>query len=211
MALVALNDIWESVICCQLNDQAGLNVRHWKVTDVTGSISGTDIADKLDSELAAEICACMSNIAYYGGIRARRVWPTLSVVETNGDGTNVGTSEAIPLPSQVCGLATLYSDTPGRAGRGRLYVPFPSIDHNAGEAAAPNATYFAALGAYSASFTVGYTVTNGGNSCVIEPVIWTRGTSNARRITSRIPRAQWATQRKRGAYGRTNAPFFVAP
>jgi len=52
------------------------------------------------------------------------------------------------------------------------------------------------------------TVAAGGNDATLLPVVFHRATNTGNDITSYLVRPVWATQRRRGAYGRQNVPPF---
>jgi len=118
-----------------------------------------------------------------------------------------GTGGAHMAPQQVSGLVSFYSLTPGATGRGRNYIPFPAmedIDELAPEI--PTAIYRGKLQGWGDLFAaeVNIAYDGGAHTAIFDPVIWSRKSNTFRYITAGFGRGIWATQRRRGDYGRPN-------
>jgi hypothetical protein len=125
----------------------------------------------------------------------------------------VGTGGAGQLPTQNCGLASFVSSIGGAAGKGRMYFPFP---YTAAVAATGllDAAYVTQIGAVTAKLVGGFTVANvgvGGGSLSIKACThFTVGSAPplAFPMTTVIIRDGFATQRRRGFFGKPNSnPF----
>jgi len=210
MAVYSLinGDILESRTVCQLGDQIGINVMHWQVRGVTGTVDLQDAADALDAVTAPAYKPCLATSVTYYGTGLRAVSPVLSVEVASKLNTGPGTSGALVLPKQVSGLITWLTNTPGRTGRGRSYIPFPSQDDESGTEV-PNAAYVTNLNIITA--VIGNTtiaVIPAGGSASLRQIIWSRAHPVVKDVQEGVGRARWATQRRRGDYGRINTvPF----
>jgi hypothetical protein len=118
----------------------------------------------------------------------------------------VGTGGSTALPKQTAGLITLRSSVVGKKNRGRQYVPFPATASDQG-AGVPTLLYLADLIPLGAALRNVTVVGDAGpaNTADFSPIIWKKGSPTHAFITSMVVRRAWATQRKRGDYGRLNA------
>lgn len=108
------------------------------------------------------------------------------------------------LPQQASGFIRLESNGPGKRNRGRIYVPFPSQEFTNPANGEPTLLYVAALTNFAQSIASAQAVLAGLTSVSLEPVIASKtGTPNSTVVrASAIP--LWATQRRRGNFGRIN-------
>lgn len=202
-------EIYAARIVCVLSPQIGVNVLHAICTAKAGTgATDAQIAASIDTLVAANYKALIQNNATYRGVGARRIFPTLGLESTSVASTGVGTAGANGLPLQVSGLLHIATLNATRKGRGRIYIPFPST-----AAAAANGTMAAAytvlLNALGATLSAGFSSGGGGNTNTFNWCLWHRASNtydawsaNAQGTT------KFATQRRRGDYGRQNAvPF----
>ena len=117
-----------------------------------------------------------------------------------------GTITGSITPSQVSGIGTWQTLQAGRGYRGRSYVPFPAAS-DVDTDYTPKAAYVTRLltlltdmfGTMSANPFVGAL-----GQAVINPVLYHRATGGFTNVTNFVARKRWATQRRRGDYGRIN-------
>jgi len=202
---LAPGEIWSTKIHCYTASQLSINTIHWKVVATTGT-SATDLqlADAVDAAVAAPYKVLLANAATYYGVKAVRYSPKATAIPQYVDANaGVGVAGANILPTQVCGLARLYTQTIGRVGRGRFYVPFPDASFVTAEE--PNAAYRAAVTNLTTAI-LGITVIGaGGNVASIQWVIaGKKNFGTGYPVTTLISGTKWATQRRRGDYGRIN-------
>lgn len=212
MPVVAVNDLLEVKFFCTFNGQLGLNVRHWKVTAVTGTARTTQqIVDELSAFMAPYYKTLMHDEATYYGAGIKRLLPQpASAPEFSAAGAGPGVAGPTPTPSQVSGVVTLTSDFAGRSNRGRAYAPFPAEEDTAPLTGRPTLQYFNALTTLGAGLrsTLVSPVGGGANSATYAPVIYHRLTGQTTPITGSRANAKWGTQRRRGDYGALNPnPF----
>lgn len=208
---VVIGDTLQIKIYCKFRDQIGLNVRYLQVTNTTGaSVTDQEVADRVALDVDALYRELLSIQARFEGVSAQIVLPVARDTVYSNNGAGAGLTSGDPLPSQTCGLITLRSGFAGRSGRGRMYIPFPGEGDNDTVNATPSASYMdklAVLGEYFESFAV---VTVGANSATMRWVItnYPDPAPGFVGILDTIPRQKWATQRRRGAFGRPNSlPF----
>jgi len=208
MALPSYNvgDLAEVVVMCYDPDtiQLGLNVYHAKCTSKTGgSVTDQDIADRVDNDVFAMYKDILADDSNYYGVTSKNLdavpVPSPAFAVTN---TGAGTYGGITGPDQCAGFAKFRTGVSGRTGRGRKYYPFLPQDafdaDNQVQAAYRNnadliTQYFVTdlviIGAGTANFTWGG---------------WNRVTDDFLPWTGAVTSFFIATQRRRGAFGRTN-------
>lgn len=202
----APSQVVEYRVFCSLNEQTSINVRHLRVDTVSGTgATPQQLADALSNGIGTVLKPLLSSGATFRGAGVRVIWPLPVTVETlsnagNGLGAAGGTAQA----RQTCGLISLRTPLAGRANRGRFYVPFPGGNDNA-IGAIPSTTYqtnLAVLMGYLVATVTAGTVPNTNN---FVPIIWHRQAKFSTDITSGTINNKWATQRRRGSYGRPNS------
>lgn len=197
-----IGDIIQTAAVSSLGNQAGVNVRHWRVLNkIAMGVDELVIANFFDSVLAPLYKGVLVDAARYEGVVAKRILPLPAGVPaisstSAGPGQNTGD----PLPRQVCGIITLRSIFAGRANRGRVYVQFPS-EEVSDSTPKPSAFYLTQLAPLGAAYAQNHVIASGLNSNELVPVILHVATSTTTDIVVSVPRQKWATQRRRGDYG----------
>jgi hypothetical protein len=208
MAL-AIGEVYTVRAYCRFGDQIGLNVRHARITGITAaSLTETQFATALNTLLGPAYSVLMTNQAEYYGTEVQRRLPTPLPPVTSASPAVAGTAGTNPLPLQTCGLVRVGTATPGRAGRGRIYLPFPDAASttNVGQPK-PTAAYLIVLTAIAGVWTAPITLTAGPDAVAIDWGLLSPA-GLYRPITNYRVRPYWATQRRRSNYGRTNVPPF---
>lgn len=207
---VVMNDIlairivtWEPT-----DSQLGINVWHGLVASVTGTITQTQIATAIDGAVAAPYKAWMGSPATYRGVGVTKIFPLPRVLEESVNGNNgAGTGGAKLCTQQTAGLNSYHTGLAGRRFRGRMYLAFPSdtFATNDGNITGGGVT---AIGNIAAALAFGVTVTSGPNTANIAYGLWGRVTHVFTGWNTVTSQNKFATQRRRGQYGRTNLmPF----
>lgn len=210
MADFAAFDVLEVRYVVALQNQVGINVFHWGVDSNVGTGATFQTAiNTLEAAMAAAYKACISTSARYQGAGLRRVSPSVPTAEFVSVATaGMGTGGANFLPKQISGILTKRTTLAGRRGRGRVYVPFPYAAANDTDGT-PLAAYMTALGTLATAFALPNRVVGvGGNTTSLSPVVYQRGPKLTNVITSITTNDKWASQRRRGDYGRANIPPF---
>lgn len=208
---LAVSDIVQVAFRCQLGDQAGINVRHWKVMALssTGDNYLNAAGDAVRTGgFPAAYKALIATPATYNGFRIRVLHPTLSLDYPDAGGAGAGSGGAAPLPRQCTGFIRLRSATPGRGKSGRSFIPFPT-ESQCQPDGKPEDAYVSLLDTLG---TLYQSVLSWGTGGYASPVIYARpqpdavppltyGWAYVRTVTSV---QAFATQRRRSAFGRVN-------
>lgn len=203
MAIAAGN--YQIKVYCQQNDQIGINVRYYTVDSSSGGgLTEQQMVDALSAKYGPMYKTYLPSAARYLGATIQRAAVPMSeplFVSTTGAGT--GEIEADPIPLQAALLVSLYAAAAGRKGRGRMYLPFWSEAHN-GVDGKPTIVATDIAVSIGLLFSQSQTLINGSASNVVAPQLWERTGNVFRPITRQAVAAKWATQRRRGNYGRQN-------
>jgi len=210
MAFFQVGDHCRLVLWSQQTDQAGLMVHHYRCSASGGAgVTDQNAVDALSTIFAPLVKAMLSINAAYAGATLQIIRPNLrpTVYSTNSNG--IGMVAGDPLPRQAAGLITLRTNEAGRKGRGRKYVPFPSEGDNA-NGVGPAPAYMANAATLGAAFVAQRVITAMvGDTATLVPVIYHRANPiGSPDVSSYFVRAKWATQRRRGSFGKPNqSPF----
>lgn len=193
------------------SEQAAVNrVWYQAVSQAGNGGSDADLANVLDPILGPLYKAAIYNTANYRGIQVqiyRNGQPFAWVSQAGAAG--VGTNGAIALPRQASGIFSVTTTLAGPAFRGRMYIPFPSTSADVG-GGTPTGTYLTQVQAIGTAWLAQRTVGSGGNTTVLNPVIVHKVAAGQPAIvpsfwTNAIGIAKFATQRRRGSYGKANS------
>jgi len=187
------------------HSQIGIMDCHFQETSVTGSGGKLgDVALEVQTAIDGSFAALTDTDTTILGCKVSTVEispPPLPGIATSD---TTGTHGPPGLPGQDTGLITKTTDFTGRGFRGRVYVPFPATDYQDADDT-PTAAYVAALDTFATFLFTTFTVIAGGTTMVMKPVLFNRVTHGVFDITGFVSRKRWATQRRRGNYGRVNA------
>lgn len=215
MAALVVGGIYEHRIVCFIAGQLGINILHGRIESLVAP-NPTDqlYVNAVELALAPLYKACLPNTAgAWRGVGVRQVGVAVAGVEVfSTASTNAGNGTTPALPKQVAGIISKKTDLSGRKNRGRLYIPFPREEDNTTDGR-PDATYIAAMQAiadwYKGDATNIREVTVlGGGIARVRFGIYHRSDLSFTPCTNFVVRGEWANQRRRGGYGRTNVlPF----
>jgi len=197
----------ETKTFCAAGDQVGINVRNWVCTDIVGDTSFDDqiLVDELSKRVALLHKPFMPSVASYLGMYLATInVPGIpSGVVTSHLGTGAGTASGDLLPRQASALLHFETVLAGRHGRGRMYIPFGTEDFNtsAGELITIGLAVADALRLF---YGTPQTVSNAGVHCQLWPAVRDRATNVLTLIFESRTEKRWATQRRRGQFGRQN-------
>jgi hypothetical protein len=208
---LAVGDVVLMTVACYRPSQVALNDFHWQVAAIGGaSLTDAAVALKLDATLAPLYKPLMNGDSTYYGVRLQRISPLPKPVAVVGEAnTGVGTAVGAGLPGQVSGLMTLRTNSAGRAFRGRLYIPFPAASYFSSPLDTPTALWDTNVDAIAAILKNPYLAMIGADTVTLVPVIWHKATRTSTPIIDAESTSKFATQRRRGNYGRPNVvpPF----
>jgi len=172
-------------------------------------VTDQEVCNALDTLLAPLYKPALSNTATYYGLRVKKIWPLpVFIPVTRHSHTGAGTGDSIPAPAQLSGIITKQTAGVGRSKRGRIYIPFPSTAYLDTDST-PTATYLTVLGAIAPALFAGDTIVGASGTANILPIIWGRVAHSMADVTASRVNDKFATQRRRGEYGRQNTipPF----
>lgn len=206
-------DLLKLRVWCSAGDQASVNTIYAVVGAITGGVvTDQDFANYMDAQLSAVFIPVLSNIAEYRGVQAsiEDKIPQPSLVISNTNPGN-GTAGAIGLPRQTCGLIGFTTPFRGVQYRGRWYIPFPSATDDQGDGT-PTAGYEVRIANITGLF--GATNFFPGTGSAAAAIVWSirHGVPKklpppltpTTQITGYTASSKWATQRRRGSFGRQN-------
>jgi hypothetical protein len=208
MALVlAINDIIRAQYVCSDSDQASFNTVHYKVTGVGGTPATLDdFAATWEAAIHALVKPLICNVSSFDGVIAQVISPLplmARVFSTIHQG--VGTGGAVGQGRQVAGLIRFRTDFAGPGFRGRNYLPFPSTSASQ-LYGTPTAAYnTAALALADAIFNFAAFAV-GGRTATVDMGLFKRAGSIFTPVTNVSASPDWATQKRRGTFGRPNLP-----
>jgi len=206
---LAVNDIIKAQLWSSDSEQASVNTFHYRVTAVTGIVpSLTDFLTVFDTTAAAPYKALLSNHATYNGAVAQIVFPLpLRVAEKTSVSAGAGGGAGAGLPRQACGLISWTTPLAGPGGRGRTYIPFLS-DADTELNGQASAAYKALAGTFATAISVMTNVPGGAGSATVELGIRHGTTASFTAFTGGSVSGQFATQKRRGSFGRPNSSPF---
>lgn len=203
-----VGDLYEIIPTCYMTNQVGLNVLYYEVLSQTGAdLTSTQIAEYFDGILAPLYKPLINNIAIYCGTSAQKLTPPISPKGVGNANFGNGTAGAIALPTGVTGLGSKNTLLGGRRYYGRIYVPFPAAADDTG-AGTPTAGYLARLQDLFATLESIAVPTAGAQVMDLNSIVYSKKYGLKTSITTISAEGNWATQRRRSAYGRPNPrPF----
>jgi hypothetical protein len=208
--MITLGHIIALKISSWYNNQLGLNVLHFRCAASTGGgMTETEVALAMEPVVTAVLLPLLAVPSQYLGLSVKdlsNVPATASGVSGTLAGNGLG--GAVALPTQVSGLITLRTPLSGRRGRGRCYIPFPAVtDNAAGDI--PTGAYVTKLQNFATAVFTPQALVGGVGTASFIPVVKPATGLAVIDIIATQARTSWATQRRRGNYGRTN-PQMIA-
>lgn len=209
-----MGDVFLMQFYCQCGPQVSQSGLHYVCSDVVGAFPCTDVdaANTFDSNIAPLMLPLMAADSSYFGVTVQKIFPMPPAVRIlSASHSAPGSTGTITLPSQTSGLVKWKTDFAGRAGHGRMYIPFPTQSANSpasgGLTPKPlNLAYIAPLNNLVAFLKGPVVVVNmSGATATLKPILLDRLTFVQKPITSSLTETAWATTRRRGAFGRQNA------
>lgn len=210
---IGIGDVLQFTFYCWSTSiaQLGVNVLHYTVDDLVGSVyTLNNTTFGMDALAAPLFKACMPDTASYYGIDGRRISTPKAGPIQRASNQGPGTFDTLPLaPTQSRGLISKRGVGMTRSSKGRMYVPFPSTGAVAAGGAATGPYHDAITALGDALLNNPVTLTSGGSSVTLVPVVLSRKTPTTfQKLFGHVARGYFATQRRSGHYGRTNAlPF----
>ncbi len=194
--------------------QAGVNSCWYIVGAVGGSPStDQDFATYMDSVIGPVYKPLLNNSADYRGCQVIihspvPPFPAQTIPVSSVAAAGAGTGGVIPMPKQTAALLKFKTMRPGPSGRGRIYIAFPPQAGDSGGGTVDPA-YGALIVALGGVIGVGIALSAGGRTATMVRAL-VHGINKAdiyppaSPVESYQAEAYWATQRRRGSFGRQN-------
>lgn len=206
-----IGSVLRVVTICTVPGQISANTRKWQLTELTGgaSFTSTDFLADHEAGMAAAMIPLLSSSAAYYGSQVYLENPIGAPPRPDSDATlaGAGTAGAGLAPTQVAGLLSLYTATLGKTGQGRFYIPFPWIDDVSTDGT-PTVGYQTNTETLGSFLTTDRVMVVGAVTGRFAPVMYPGGAAPIKFITGYKTHNAWATQRRRGSFGRTNVTPF---
>lgn len=212
---IIANDKIKVRVVCHTANQISVNIFHFVVDAVRGTVTDQDLANAVDLSIAPEYVGLIFNGATYRGVGVTilRV-PSLTEV-TSVASTSTGLAGPLPMSMQTCGMITKKTVLGGRANRGRTYLPFPSTSDSDAAGNVPTAGYAVRAGILAGKMLLSRTFvrTLGVDEVDVTPTLVRRHvgppvTYTQKLVTGSSLPLKWGTQKRRGNYGKPNVvPF----
>jgi hypothetical protein len=201
-----VDDIWSIKLVCRSGNQLGINDLKYRVLAINGTgATAVQVATAFDNAFAPVVKPLLCAAAQWRGVIATKIFPKPPDMSGLSSGNvGAGTGGPSPLPAQVAGLITKLTAYSGRKYRGRVYVPFPATSDIGLTDQVSSANYQTRLQTMAAVVFALQLPGAGGNTLNMAPVIFTRKDSISTLVIGARVNPAWATQRRRGGYGRQN-------
>lgn len=201
-----VGDIHRVVFYFRLAEQVAINVWHFRLSGIVGAeLTNQQRADQWHATEGLFYVPLISNNVTVHTASVRHLFPLPQGLEVfSNQAAFGGGTGGTNMSKQTAGIVTLNTALPGRANRGRKYLPFPGELNNV-DPGIPDPGYIASLTAWLNNFVPTTTLIVGGQNETWTPIIFrkTLPASSPTILTGKV-RGVWATQRRRGSYGRPN-------
>lgn len=203
--ILAPGDILQVRAWCVQGEQASVNTFHYTVGAVTSSPDEGDMANGFDSIVEGHYKTIISNSSIYRGVQARvRNRTPLTIAQFTIDSAGAGAGGAVGMARQVCGISSWYTAYAGASYRGRTYWPFPAVSEDV-DPGIPITAYVTALEDFCGDLIAFNHLTGIAGECDLTLGLRTNKIPQLYPIRSFLSHQKWATQRRRGSYGRGNS------
>jgi len=203
---VQVADIVQISVFCKAGDQVSVNVFNYQVSAITGGgPTLADCAGTFGDLVKDHYRACMGAAATFLGTKASVFGATPQPMPGYYSNHGAGTGTGDLLPRAVSGLIQWQTDYTGKSYRGRTYIPFP-CEAFSGSDGEPTAGYITALDALGSDFKNITEFVGEFSTATIALVINSRQLNQFTPVTTASYPLKWATQHRRGDYGRLFDP-----
>lgn len=202
-----IGSILKADTVCTVPGQISVMTHKLQMTSITGAptFTSTDFLAQYDLDMATLLVPLLSAGATYYGTQVSLMNPIGPAPRPDNTTINEapGSGGAGLMPTQTSGLISWYSGQLGKVGQGRTYVPFPSPTQNEANGT-PVAGYISLLAALGSHLRSNIVIAPGVVIGTFEKCLYAGGISTPFFVDYATPRDAWATQRRRGAYGKVN-------
>lgn len=205
-----LNDRLEFRCYCHDDEQSSVTSFYFQVlAGFSVTYTDLDAAIAFATLISNAFKGIIANTARFDGVSCQiKTRNPKTIPQLSDAGAGAGTAGAIGLPRQSAGLTSWRTDLAGSRGRGRSFWPFPAAAMNEGDGN-PTTTYISALDATAVSLiALDELDSDSHGTANVDFVLWSKKYNTMTPITSAIHPDKWATQKRRGSFGRPNTnPF----
>lgn len=206
---ILAGDLVKFSVWCTDGDQASVNTYWYQCNSIVGSgVSDLTAAQEFEVGMAPLYKVNLNNNADFNGVQCQIMRAGRPFIAQQSNAlVGVGTGGAIALPRQTAGIISWRTDKAGQAYRGRTYLPFFATDSDVGNGT-PNAGTQANILAIANFAVVLNTLGTGGNTSHLIFSLKHSAPKGVQPladpiILGKVP-PKWATQRRRGSFGRPN-------
>jgi hypothetical protein len=187
-------------------EQASVNTWHYQIVDLTGTpVLLEEFATKFLGVIIPLYAPMISaNADIVGGV-FQVVQPLpLRVAVKSISGAQSGTAEMPAMPRQTAGLISWKTTLAGPGGRGRTYIPFPGVAATEGLGVPTDAYVTSMTDLATALFSLPVITGAAGGTATAKIGLKRQTPAEFVQFTAAVPNKKWATQKRRGSYGRPN-------
>lgn len=205
--IIQHTDMLQLTVFTAYKNQVGINRFYYQATSSVGLTADAQaMADAIVPAIQIDYAAAMSSEAYFAGVKLQPAGDGPAYEPVYSSEVEDGAIAGDPLPGQITGLTTWRTELAGARHRGRTYWPFPAETDNI-VTSVPSVGYQGQINALSTKMQT-LTVTADATEWLLALHIWSEVDAVYREVTAYTVRPKWATQRRRGDFGRANIlPF----
>lgn len=202
---LAVGNLVRVRIRCRMQQQLSVNTIDYQVLAASAAMTPQMLADAYSLAMAPSLKTFLCALASYSKLTVQVQSGAIVQAQVESFvGAGTGFPGSDPLPKQVAGLIQKRTDFAGRQFRGRLYMPFPYKDV-ADLTGNVSGTQHDSMTTFASIVLVNRTYASGGESVTVQPVLRHKAAGvNVTPIVSSPVSYSWATQRRRGDFGRAN-------
>jgi len=203
---IAVDQIVHTTFYTWTQGQYGLFGISHRINTVSFGMNCGDYAEAMQTLFQPLFQPLIANPVKLLGARVGIQLPVNNYAAGVATSTSVGSGGANQVVLQQSGLVSFRSAVRGPAGRGRAYIPFPSTQALTAITGQPEAAYVSDLQVLANDMSASQNITapSAGLNANISPVIFHRDFNTSTDIVTGIASDRWATQRRRGDFGRQN-------
>lgn len=209
---IVVGDILSARVWCTNQEQAAVNTYNYKcLTTIGGGVDDQTFCNTIDGLVVGFYGPLLSSASTYDGVQTYFAYRGGSLLPNPVKTTisaGAGTTGTVPCPPNTAAIFKYATLTRGPGGRGRLYLPFASIDW-VSTGGRTTSAFDVLLNSFASTLLPVLTVTQGGGSSTF---VWSLLRKNKLPVpptTQQIVTAESAGKfgqlHKRGSYGRANA------
>lgn len=213
---LVIGSLYQARIWCVQAEQAAVNTVYYLVTNTTGAaVNDTDMARVIELDVEALYKGWLSTDASFRGVQVALSNPPPPMAQFpapvfSNVFAGVGALAVPDCPRQVSGIIQWTTAFSGHRYRGHIYPPFPTTAAVASDGipAASWQTNMINLGTALLGLTSISNVGATGTAAVAMCLHHRAGKSpipNATPVTGKVIPPKFATQKRRGSYGRANS------